>query len=328
MIFYLTIIISLNLIFIFYHKQISQKINIYDVPDSFRKLHKSKTALTGGILLYLNVLAYSFFYFLTESISSYFFLNNFDFLIFLISCSLVFFVGMFDDKKNLSPNSKFFLLLIIITPSILVIDNLLIDKVRLSFLENEINLNNFSIFWTILCMLLFINAVNMFDGINLQTSTYFLFQALFLGIFTKFDPILFLFLISILIFSILNSKSKSFLGDSGSLLLAYIFACLFIILYNKNLKIYSDEIVLIMIIPGIELLRLFATRILQKKNPFKPDRNHLHHILLKKNSFFITSLIIQTLIILPTVISLLFGKTIIILIVTIILYFFILKKNY
>ena len=41
-----------------------------------------------------------------------------------------------------------------------------------------------------------------------------------------------------------------------------------------------------MMLPGIEMLRLFVSRI-HKKKPFKPDRNHLHHVLSsKQNQYF------------------------------------------
>ena len=38
-----------------------------------------------------------------------------------------------------------------------------------------------------------------------------------------------------------------------------------------------------MMLPGIDMLRLFLERIL-KKNPFKGDRNHLHHLFYLKNN--------------------------------------------
>ena len=37
-----------------------------------------------------------------------------------------------------------------------------------------------------------------------------------------------------------------------------------------------------MLLPVIDLLRLFIVRIWNEKSPFKPDKKHLHHILLKK----------------------------------------------
>ena len=44
-----------------------------------------------------------------------------------------------------------------------------------------------------------------------------------------------------------------------------------------------------MIIPGLDLMRLFIIRIYNGKNPFTPDRKHLHHILLSKHNIYITN---------------------------------------
>ena len=34
-------------------------------------------------------------------------------------------------------------------------------------------------------------------------------------------------------------------------------------------------------IPGIDMLRLFISRLINKKDPFSGDNNHIHHLLLK-----------------------------------------------
>ena len=104
-----------------------------------------------------------------------------------------------------------------------------------------------------------------------------------------------------LAFLVLNHKYKSFLGDSGSYVLAFIFSYFFIKIYNQTEHIKVDHIFLFMIIPGIDLIRLFLVRISKKvKNPFKPDRNHLHHIISKKFNLINTNLIIQCIIIIPS----------------------------
>ena len=38
-------------------------------------------------------------------------------------------------------------------------------------------------------------------------------------------------------------------------------------------------------VPGIDMLRLFIQRLLNKQNPFYGDRNHIHHLLLKKYGY-------------------------------------------
>ena len=58
-----------------------------------------------------------------------------------------------------------------------------------------------------------------------------------------------------------------------------------------------------MIVPGLDLIRLFIIRIANKKNPLNSDRNHLHHLLIDKFSFKNTLLIILLLIFLPIVLN-------------------------
>ena len=67
-----------------------------------------------------------------------------------------------------------------------------------------------------------------------------------------------------LLFSYLNYNSKTFLGNSGSFFLPFLFGSLFISAYNNNPNIYADEIVILMLIPGIDLMRLFFLRIIKK----------------------------------------------------------------
>ena len=55
---------------------------------------------------------------------------------------------------------------------------------------------------------------------------------------------------------------------------------IFIINFYNNSLIKADQIFLLMMIPGIDMLRLFIMRIGKKKNPFSGDQNHFHHRLL------------------------------------------------
>ena len=87
-----------------------------------------------------------------------------------------------------------------------------------------------------------------------------------------------------------------------------------------------------MSIPGIDMLRLFIQRLLNKKNPFKPDRNHLHHILLKKLGYKKTIVLLNILFISPYFLFLYISSLVVIL-STFLIYFFILlyitkKKDY
>ena len=50
-----------------------------------------------------------------------------------------------------------------------------------------------------------------------------------------------------------------------------------------------------MILPGIDMLRLFIIRLVNGKNPFKADREHIHHKLLIWLGYKKTSLILAVL---------------------------------
>ena len=71
---------------------------------------------------------------------------------------------------------------------------------------------------------------------------------------------------SIFLFLILNLKKKLFLGDSGVFFLSTLFSLLVIENYQIN-KISAEQIFLLMMLPGIDMLRLFLERILKKKKP-------------------------------------------------------------
>ena len=45
-----------------------------------------------------------------------------------------------------------------------------------------------------------------------------------------------------------------------------------------------------MLIPGIDMIRLFFERIKNKRNPFSNDRWHFHHLLLNKYGYLKTIL--------------------------------------
>ena len=77
-----------------------------------------------------------------------------------------------DDKFNISASKKFLFLSVIIILSLIFDESLNIQIIRFSFLEKEFYLSQYSIIITCFCFLVFLNAFNMFDGINLQSCSY------------------------------------------------------------------------------------------------------------------------------------------------------------
>ena len=182
------------------------------------------------------------------------------------------------------------------------------------------------VFFYCIMFLLFINSFNMLDGINGQAASYSVYISL-IFLFLEINLIFFLILIiTLLIFLYNNFKNKMFLGDSGTILLGFVISYFFIKSYNMGFKIYSDEIFLIMMIPGFELVRLAIQRIYKKRHPFSPDNNHIHHLIIRKIGFIKSYILIQFLLIFPFIFYLIIGNSIISLLVSSIIYSFLIIK--
>jgi UDP-N-acetylmuramyl pentapeptide phosphotransferase/UDP-N-acetylglucosamine-1-phosphate transferase len=96
---------------------------------------------------------------------------------------------------------------------------------------------------------------------------------------------------SLAAFLIFNFQpAKIFMGDTGSLLIGLITAILVI----KFINVASSPLVslhldaspaigfAILLIPLLDTLRVFSIRIIHRRSPFSPDRNHVHHLLLDR----------------------------------------------
>ena len=324
----ITFFVLLNLSFLFFFDQIKIFHQILDKPDKIRKFHLLPTPLAGGVILIINIIFYSIIFLINNKIDLDYiiFKDLFKFKLFIVTCILIFLLGYIDDKYNLNPIIKLISLIIILSNLLLFDFSLNLSNIKLSFYDNTINTHQYAFFLTIFCLVVFINSFNMFDGINLQVSIYSKILCIGLIMLGGYENLIISLFIGLLTFTILNKKSQSFLGDGGTYLLAYIFGYCYIKLYNFNSDIYADQIVLIMILPGIELMRLFITRIIKKKNPFSADRNHLHHYLSKKFNLLNSTIITQSMIFFPFILSLLFGYTFYFLILVLVIYTFLIIK--
>ena len=307
------IILFINLIIFKFNDEISEKFNLYDMPDFERKIHKKKVAVTGGIFLYINIIIFLLFllFKLTNSYS-FLFSGYRELFSFIFLISSLFFIGLYDDRYNLKPLTKLFISAFAIFIFVLLNENIIIENLFFETFDYNIFLSKFSIPFTILSILIFLNALNMFDGIDLQVSTYTFFILLYILI--KFNFYFLILLFPVFFFIIyFNFKKKIFLGDSGTNILAGIISFLIIKSYNLNTNISCEEIFLLMLIPGIDMLRLFIIRIVNGKDPFFPDKNHLHHLYLKKFSPKTTFLIIQLQIFVPLLLYQIFKLDLLIL---------------
>jgi UDP-GlcNAc:undecaprenyl-phosphate GlcNAc-1-phosphate transferase len=326
----------LNLYIFFSQDKIDKAVNIYDKPDKIRKFHKGSIPLTGGILIFINLIFFICFDFFLEK-KLFFFQDFFNYnriyFSFIFGLISFFFLGLLDDKIFISANLKLIIQILILFIVLLLDPNLKIEFIKFSFLDKNFYLNEFSLIFSILCFLLFINAFNMFDGINGQSGLYAIINFLIFYLFL--EQLIFLVLIFVIvIFLYRNLNNKIFLGNSGSYLISFLISFYYVKFYNTAIINDADFIGLIMFIPGLDLLRLFFLRIYKGKNPFYPDRNHLHHILLRKFNYKWSIFLLFSLIGFPLIISYFFHAIFLIIMLTAVSYIFLLiiirklKNNY
>ena len=255
-----------------------------------RSSHTNIATRSGGTVLFIILFLYCVYLYFNGK-------QPFDFSL-LIPLSILYLTGLYDDIYKVDYGLKF--IFQIIVAKYLIDIGYVIDL--FSFFELEITFSRqISQIITIFIFVAVFNAYNFIDGVdsNIYLETI---KNLILILFffnpnqTYLNLILFtLIIIFVTLFFNLSKKSKVFMGDSGSLILPFlliVFSFQSSYLGDKNIIKY---LFLIFLYPLIDLSRVVFIRVKNKKSPFLPDKNHIHHILNKKiNSHFKVSLIIMS----------------------------------
>jgi UDP-GlcNAc:undecaprenyl-phosphate/decaprenyl-phosphate GlcNAc-1-phosphate transferase len=322
--------VIVNTPIVLFYKQLVQFIDINDAPDKVRKLQKDIVPLFGGILIVYNLIIF----FVTDIFfnlnNDEYFFNTREYFVFFTGIFGCFSIGLYDDKYDLPASKKLFLNTVLIFLLVLIDESLLISNLLFSFNSNPIELRNLSYPFTVLCVLLLINALNMFDGINLQVGSYCILILILLFINELYIFINIILILSLILFLIYNYFNKAYLGDAGTQVLAFIISYVLIKSQNVENNIRPDYIFIILSFPGLDMFRLFLSRIIKGKHPFKADRNHMHHLISRKFSPLISFFLIQFVIITNLVIYYFLDNKIFSIIFTVLLYIImvlIFKKN-
>ena len=252
---------------------------------------KERNYLIGGILILIYLIL---FYFKQNQILHIFFFV------------FIFLIGLFSDLKILNDPKKRFILQAIILYIFIHFLEIRILETRFIPLDHLLNNLYFNHVFVVFCLMILMNGSNFMDGLNTLLVTYNLFIFLILLTFfnsSVLEPLILenLILVLLVILSF-NLFGKIILGDSGSYLLS-IFTGFFLIQFAaQNSLISPFFIVLLLWYPCFELLFSISRRLISDREPYKPDRNHLHQILFKifqkkiknknnLNHFFSSSLI-------------------------------------
>ena len=145
------------------------------------------------------------------------------------------------------------------------------------------------------CLLGSCKCFNFIDGIDGLAMTESIKVILIIELIAKSKtPFFYLGIITILAavplyYFNFKQNYKVFLGDAGSLFLGTLVSIyIFYLLgsefsFTNELELYKPLFAMSLIAyPLIDLLRVFIIRLKNKKSPFNPDQNHIHHLLIKK----------------------------------------------
>ena len=258
--------------------KLSFTFNLLDRPN-YRKIHEGNIPLIGGIVIYLNIFIFSFFF------ETSYYLN-----FILYTSSILLFLGVIDDSIELGVNFR--LIAQLISCLILVGSGLVINNIGAYSFLPKIETGFVAIFFTVFCVIGLTNAFNFIDGIDGLCSGLSLISIISVLLFSFFNGTLIYFLdknfillicIIIFLFFIINVSKyyKIFLGDAGSMFLGFFVSWLLILTsQDKNMILPPVLAIWCVTLPVFDIISVVVRRIINKSNPFKPDRSHIHHLLL------------------------------------------------
>lgn len=264
-------------------KPVSIRIGLLDKPNE-RKQHQGIVPLIGGVGLYCSFVISGYF------LSS----QNTDFYSWLIGGGILVAIGAIDDKCDLPVRIRVFAAI-----SAALFMMLGADKMIYS-LGNILGFGEVAMpVWvampfTIVAVFGVINALNMCDGIDGMAASLVIISLLSLRLLIEENTVsivpiysLCAALAAFLVYNLQLSQrvKKIFLGDAGSMLLGYTMVWL-LVSYSQDgdssARQFTPVTALFIIgLPLIDMVTTVVRRVNNGTNPFRPDRSHVHYILLQ-----------------------------------------------
>ncbi len=259
-------------------RKVALKLKIMDVPKDDRKVHNKPIPYLGGVPIFIAFIL----------VSALFAVKDIKYLGLIIGASLIFVMGLIDDKFGLNAFVK--LIVQIIAAIILVKFGYKIEFMTDIFGDDKLIV--FSKFYYIPITIIWIvgitNTINLIDGldglavgITAFASLTFAYVSYFLGNMNV--TILALILAgSALGFLPHNFNPASiFMGDCGSYFLGFVLAALSIDGALKGATALTIIIpVLILGLPIFDTAFAIIRRMIARKPIFQADKGHFHHRLL------------------------------------------------
>ncbi|MDC0999938.1 MraY family glycosyltransferase [Methylophilaceae bacterium] len=241
-----------------------------------QRVHEGEVPRIGGLLIYIALILFSY-------------LNSDPSLSYPLSLILLSVLPMMvvTVKEDLFHNVGFktrlvaliissFLLLILVVESFPVVSHI-------PLISNLFHYPLFSFCFFMLCLVALANGCNFIDGMNGLFGFYLLgglmscLQLTYIINDTFMAQYILVYAIAMILFLMFNFPlGKIFMGDSGAYLMALLTGVWVIYFFSIHDFISSWNAGLILFYPIIEVVYSFIRKLMQKKSPFYPDREHLH----------------------------------------------------
>ncbi len=258
-----------------------------DMPGR-RHVHKKPTPRWGGLAFYLGVLPVLFALKEGSAMSSY-----------IAASFLLVGIGIIDDRYGLGWKIKF---AGNIAAATIVIfgGNTVVRDIGTYGAMGSLELGRLSVPFTYFGIVGVTNAINLLDGLNGLAGGVSLLGFLFLGIAALLAGnipvalICFAFVGALAAFLVFNfPRARTFMGDSGSMFLGFSLA-VFSVHLTQDARFPVEPMypILVLMLPIFDALRVMIIRILRRKNPFKADKGHLHHLLVRTRMSSTTAVVL------------------------------------
>lgn len=261
-------------------RKVAKEIGLVDKPNA-RKLHNGAIPLVGGISICISLL-----YFLFKN--PYLIPNT---TLYSTCILILVIVGALDDKYDISFKARF-LIQAGLSVAMMVLGGIELNTIGDVLGTGQIiTLGWFGYFVTVLAVVGAINAFNMVDGIDGLLGGLSIVTFGGLGLMLAYDGqynIAYLCLVMIVImfpYILLNlgafgRRRKVFMGDAGSMLIGFT-VIWFLLLSSQNgtnPPLRPVTALWLIAIPLMDMAAIMIRRVRRGDSPFKPDREHLHHI--------------------------------------------------
>lgn len=264
---------------------LARRISLVDRPGG-RKTHKGEIPLTGGIAMFLGLLAGV----LTQPPLPIPVLMTF-----VAAAGLLLSIGLVDDMLNLSAHVR---LLAQAMSALLLVTfaDVKLDSLGDLFAGGDVTLGMWAAPLTVFSVVGVVNALNMSDGMDGLAGGLALTALTAMALLTwQAGDIGYLGFISILIavvaaFLCFNMRTpwrrhaRIFMGDGGSMWLGFALAALMVVLsqrHDDQHPVMAPVVALwIFALPLFDTVSVMLRRVLKGRSPFAADREHFHHILL------------------------------------------------